>query len=132
MTNFQNYILASLTTQAMTFNDDDRVNCLINHYEENIELYENVVAQGLVHSPAEIVDTDYYNIDLIFFDKDDNVDMKKIEEVREYFPADEIYFATDSANGDKYLYSLTLPITKNFTKDELLAREIEEAEEFEF
>ena len=90
-----------------------------------------MVAQGLVHSPAEIVDTDYYNISLIFFYNTEDVDMKKIEEVREYFNnSEEIYFEEDDANGNKYLYSLSLPITKNFTKDELLVKDIDEELEF--
>lgn len=131
MTNFQTYILESLITQAMSFTDEGKGACLINHYEKNIELYENVVAQGLVHSPAEIVDTDYYNISLIFFYNTEDVDMKKIEEVREYFNnSEEIYFEEDDANGNKYLYSLSLPITKNFTKDELLVKDIDEELEF--
>ena len=57
--------------------------------------------------------------------------MKKIEEVREYFNnSEEIYFEEDDANGNKYLYSLSLPITKNFTKDELLVKDIDEELEF--
>lgn len=131
MTNFQNYILESLTEHAMSFTDEEKANCLINHYEKNIEFYGNVVEQGFVHSPAEIVDRDYYNLNMILFYNMEDVDMEKIKEVREYFNnSEDIYFEEDSANGNKYLYSLTLPILKNFTKDELLAKDIDEEMEF--
>ena len=133
MTNFQNYILESLSTQAMKWTDEEKVSCLINHYEKNIELYENVVASGLVSSPAEIVDKDYFNLNMICFEKHEAVSTEKIKEVKEYFNNDEdIYFEEDIASGCKYLYSLTLPITRDFNKKELLEKEVSEDEEFEF
>lgn len=133
MTNFQNYVLESLSTQTMKWTDEEKVSCLINHYEKNIELYENVVASGLVSSPAEIVDKDYFNLDMIYFDPYEDVSSEKIKEVREYFNNNEdVYFEEDTASGCKYLYSLTLPITNNFNKKELLEKEASEDEEFEF
>ena len=131
MTNFQNYVLESLSTQAMKWTDEEKVSCLINHYEKNIELYENVVASGLVSSPAEIVDNDYFNLHMIYFNPYEDVNPEKIKEIRAYFNKDEdIYFEEDTALGCKYLYSLTVPITNNFNKEELLKKEATKDEDF--
>lgn len=133
MTNFQNYVLESLSTQTMKWTDEEKVSCLINHYEKNIELYENVVASGLVGSPAEIVDNDYFNLHMICFNPYEDVNPEKVKEIRAHFNKDEdIYFEEDTASGCKYLYSLTLPITRDFNKKELLEKEASEDEEFEF
>ncbi|XVG95668.1 hypothetical protein ACGCUP_00055 [Eubacteriales bacterium KG125] len=136
MTNFEEYVLESLTTQAKKWSDENKIDILINHYESNIDFYALVVKDGLVHSPAEIVDNDYNNLHYILFDKDEKIDVNKIGEAMEYYTEEEsVYFGKDNIKGDKYLYSFKVPITRDFDKNEFLMREgfsFSKDEEIEF
>lgn len=128
MTNFEEYVLESLTTQALKWRDEDKVNILINHYERNINFYALVVRDGLVQSPSEIVDKDYYDLNYILFDSSDKLDANKLEEAKRYYTEKEVvYFEKDNITGEKYLYSFKKPITKDFKKNEFLV-----SEEFSF
>lgn len=133
MTNFEQYILESLIAQTETLPYEEKANCLINHYRKDIDYYANVVASGLAESPAVIVDNDYSKIDLLFFYNDEKIASEKIEAVKDYFNnSDDVYFEEDDATGIKYLFSFTQPISKNFNKEDLLVKEVEEVEDFEF
>ncbi len=123
MTNLESFIFESLKERAVTHTDFDKVDCLINHYQQNIAIYENVVTSGVIGSPVEIVDNDYYNINLICFSANEKVNVEKIEEVKEYYNKldEKIMFIKDESSEEKYLYSFSAKIVDVFDKEDLLA-----------
>lgn len=130
MTNLESFIFESLKERAVTHTDFDKVDCLINHYQQNIAIYENVVTSGVIGSPVEIVDNDYYNINLICLSASEKVSAKKVEEVKEYYNkhGEKIMFIKDESSGEKYLYSFSAKILDVFAKEDLLAKGDDEDE----
>lgn len=134
MTNFEEFVYEALSNRAEVYDDDDKVNCLLNHYEKTIGLYVDMVRENCIPSAMNIVDNDYYKLNLICFDADEEVDDSKIDEVMDYYTygKDEIYLKQDDELGKTYLYSFKLPINRDFDKKNLIKSYEVDAEEMEF
>lgn len=123
MTNIQKVILEGLISQTKLHYGFEKINCLNLHYQENIELYEELINAGLKTSAKDIVDIEMKLIKVIYFKEDENVSIEKIKEILSKNTEDEkALYIVDTDTGEKYLYSFNIDLEGLYKKADLITK----------